>query len=662
MHRSGTSALGRVISLLGADLPHSLLPPSATNETGYWESSNLMVLHDEILTSAGSNWHDWRAFNADWYTSPVAPIFKRRILDVLRKDFADSQLFIIKDPRICRFWPLWREILEEFGAKPGVVIPVRNPLEVMASLRRRNGFVPAKSCLLWLRHVVDAERATRGLPRAVVTYDALLADWQSVVATLESGLGMSWPRRGARAELEIERFLATQLRHHTIASQQLAAKAEVVDWVKEAYAALLQLAVTPEHRASMARLDRIGAEFEKASTAFGVVLVEGEEELAKREAENAHLRAESGTLRQRVSDLSDERRRLSDDAEIAANRLREELEGAHATLSAERQRAAEQANRLAGLERDRSLAEASRAAAAEEARQQGKEELESAHATLSAERQRTAEQADRLADLERDRSLAEAGCAAAAEEARQLRAELAVQARIAAEQSGMIGSLRLAQSHTERQNADLGCRIHELEQALSGEKEAMSVALARIADLKSAVTDAGSRPAIKYTVRRFTSLTRLIAAGLEKCLNRKLVAGSGLFDRDWYLKNNPDVRKSGLDPVLHYLKFGAAEGRKPNPLFDSDWYLQQYPDVRATNINPLVHYLRHGAAEGCDPSPLFDSDWYLDQNLDVRASRVNPLTHYLQHGMAEGRRPSASLEGNVHVSTVKVRGRVSRPP
>jgi hypothetical protein len=610
MHRSGTSALVHVMSLLGADLPHSLLPPSATNETGYWESSDLMVLHDEILTSAGSNWHDWRAFNADWYTSPVAPIFKRRILDVLRKDFADSQLFVIKDPRICRFWPLWREILEEFGAKPGVVMPVRNPLEVMASLKRRNGLVPAKSCLLWLRHVVDAERATRGLPRAVVTYDALLADWRSVVATLESRLGVSWPRRGAMGELEIERFLATDLRHHAIDPQQLVAKAEVVDWVKEAYAALLQLSLTPEHKASMARLDRIRAEFEKASKAFSVALVQDEAELEKREAENAHLRAESGALRQRVSDLSDERRRLSGDAEIAATRLKEELEGAHATLSAERQRAAEQANRLADLGRDRSLTEASRVAAAEESR--------------------------------------------------QLRAELAVQARIAAEQSGMIASLRLDQSRAERENADLGCRVHELEQALSGEKEAMNVALARIADLKSAITDAGSRPAIKHTARRFTSPTRLIADGLEKRLNRKLIAGSGLFDRDWYLKNNPDVRKSGLDPILHYLKFGAAEGRHPNPLFDSDWYLQQYPDVRATSVNPLVHYLRHGAAEGRDPSPLFDSDWYLDQNSDVRASRVNPLTHYLQHGMAEGRRPSASLEGNVDVSMVKVRGPVAR--
>jgi hypothetical protein len=224
----------------------------------------------------------------------------------------------------------------------------------------------------------------------------------------------------------------------------------------------------------------------------------------------------------------------------------------------------------------------------------------------------------------------------------------------------MIGSLRLDQSRTERKNADLGCRIHELEQALSGDKEAINVALARIADLKSAITDAGSRPAIKRTTRRFTSLARLIAAGLEKRLNRKLIAGSGLFDRDWYLKNNPEVRRSGLDPILHYLKFGAAEGRNPNPLFDSDWYLQQYPDVRATSVNPLVHYLRHGAAEGRDPSPLFDSDWYLDQNSDVRASRVNPLTHYLQNGMAEGRRPSASLEGNVHVSMAKARKPVSR--
>jgi hypothetical protein len=723
MHRSGTSALTRVISLLGADLPSNLMRPNPENEAGYWESDDLMVIHDELLASAGSYWHDWRAFNPDWYSSPAAPVFKRRILDVLRKDYASSQLFVVKDPRICRFWPVWREVLDEFGAKPAVVIAVRNPLEVMASLRRR-GFIHAKSCLLWLRHVLDAEKATRGLPRAVVTYDALLADWQSVIATLGAGLGVRWPRRGAMAELEIERFLASQLRHHAVGPEQLAARGEVVDWVKDAYAALVQMSVTPEHKASMARLDRIRAEFEKASTAFGVALAEGETELAKREAENAHLRSESGALQQRVSDLAVEQQRLGADAEIATARLKEDLEGAHAMLAAERQAAAEHADRLADLEAARTMAEAGQAAAAVETSQlrterdvlkqrvadltdeqrrlgadaavaaQLKEKLESVHATLSAERQRAAEQADRLADLERDRSLAEATHAVTAEEARQLRAELAVQARIAAEQSGMMGSLRLAQSAAERENAGLGCRIADLEQALAGEKEAMKAALAGekeamkaalfgekeamkaalagIADLESEITrlgrdlstsqsrnsDLGSLldersmqvtrlksdlEAMRRTVGwRFTASIRRIVARLETPSNCRLIARSGLFDRDWYLQKYPEIHTPGFDPVLHYLQNGASEGRDPNPLFDSDWYLDQYPDVRG---NPLVHYLRRGAAQGHDPDSLFDSDWYLDANPDVRAAGLNPLEHYLRQGATEGRSPSPSFDG-----------------
>ena len=42
MHRSGTSALTRIFSLLGADLPKNLMPPSPANKTGYWESQDLM--------------------------------------------------------------------------------------------------------------------------------------------------------------------------------------------------------------------------------------------------------------------------------------------------------------------------------------------------------------------------------------------------------------------------------------------------------------------------------------------------------------------------------------------------------------------------------------------------------------------------------------------
>ena len=34
-------------------------------------------------------------------------------------------------------------------------------------------------------------------------------------------------------------------------------------------------------------------------------------------------------------------------------------------------------------------------------------------------------------------------------------------------------------------------------------------------------------------------------------------------------------------------------------------------------MNPLVHYLRYGAAEQRDPGPFFDTHWYLTQHPEL---------------------------------------------
>lgn len=77
------------------------------------------------------------------------------------------------------------------------------------------------------------------------------------------------------------------------------------------------------------------------------------------------------------------------------------------------------------------------------------------------------------------------------------------------------------------------------------------------------------------------------------------VKRSGLFDAEWYLLEYPDVAESKADPLQHYLKLGAFEGRSPSPYFDSKWYLSEYPDI--VGINPLVHYIRFGKKEGRKP-------------------------------------------------------------
>lgn len=72
-------------------------------------------------------------------------------------------------------------------------------------------------------------------------------------------------------------------------------------------------------------------------------------------------------------------------------------------------------------------------------------------------------------------------------------------------------------------------------------------------------------------------------------------------------------------------------------LFDPAWYVGRYPDVASAGSDPLIHFIRHGAAEGRSPSERFDLPWYLRRNLDVARSGINPLVHYLEYGRAEGR-------------------------
>src|SRR5207302_1880744 len=120
-----------------------------------------------------------------------------------------------------------------------------------------------------------------------------------------------------------------------------------------------------------------------------------------------------------------------------------------------------------------------------------------------------------------------------------------------------------------------------------------------------------------------------------------LLAQSDLIDRSWYLEQYPDIRETGVDPVLHYLDQGASEGRSPSELFDTKWYLTHYPDVATTGLNPLVHFLLHGMSEGrrcnnraqqaesshemkmIESLGLFDREWYLRRYPDVRAAGID---------------------------------------
>jgi GT2 family glycosyltransferase len=112
-----------------------------------------------------------------------------------------------------------------------------------------------------------------------------------------------------------------------------------------------------------------------------------------------------------------------------------------------------------------------------------------------------------------------------------------------------------------------------------------------------------------------------------------------LFDAAFYLAHNPDVAAAGLNPLLHYVQYGAQEGRNPHPLFDAAFYRAHNPDVAAAGLNPLLHYVQYGAQEGRNPHPLFDSGWYVAQHPEAAQTGLTSLEHYLQHGQEPGYDP-----------------------
>ncbi|MGC2780796.1 MAG: hypothetical protein WA418_34690 [Bradyrhizobium sp.] len=356
MHRSGTSAITRVLSLLGAALPRDLNTGTFGNAADYWESLPLVECHEAMLREIGSRWDDWRAFKPDDLAAGSFDRFKSEIAGLVEAQFGDSPLFVLKDPRISRFVPLYRGILEDMGIAPRYILALRNPLAVMMSLRERDGMTPGFAGLVWLRHMLDAERATRGESRVIASYERLMADWRPVVVDIAAGLGLSWPRPPQAAAAAIDAFLTPAMQHHAFTDPDLENRPEISTWIKDACQSLRLLEEDPGALPALATLDRVGAEFDHWAPIFGeacfpqLALAESERDTARaghdraygeRDAVRAKLQATQAMLRNEAEQSAFRARRSASlEAEL------ERIKRSRWSRFAERMRALERRVRL----------------------------------------------------------------------------------------------------------------------------------------------------------------------------------------------------------------------------------------------------------------------------------------------------------------------------
>lgn len=208
MHRSGTSVLTHLIGRLGAALPIDPNPAAADNPEGYWEPAGVVYLNDLMLRAADSAWLDTRPLTLP---PDVAATFRPRLLAALEHSFGSAKCLVLKDPRICRMVPFYRDLLAEMGARVKVVLALRDPAHVAASLCTRNQISPAYTAHLWAHHLIEAERETRDLPRMIVSYDDLIGDWRKVASRLRAFLPPDLP---SVALDSLSGTVRADLRHH----------------------------------------------------------------------------------------------------------------------------------------------------------------------------------------------------------------------------------------------------------------------------------------------------------------------------------------------------------------------------------------------------------------------------------------------------------------
>ena len=511
-HRSGTSALARVLSLVGCDLPRHVMPPlPGSNELGFWEPEAVVQAHEEFFAKIGSSWDDVEPLPDGAFVSAPALELRRQLSLLVQDEYGTSPLFVVKDPRISRLLPLWFAVLAELQVTPVTAIAVRNPLEVAASLKARDGFTTTKSLLLWLRHALDAEQHSRVRRRSIVMYDELLRDPQGVLAKLGADLDIKWPLNSHRASVKVENFLSEQHRHHVFDWNDLEGRADVVSWVKETYFALRSSNPVPA-------LEQIRDDLSRADAVFGPILEEvrlaarmSDEQLleaaAARDMLAAELDARSVALEARaaeVQQLQEQTAALTNevaDRDERAAADREEIDrvrGVRDAFASEVEVLAAEVERLAAMAR----AAESRAAAVESEVESARGELQEARTEVERLTADANDSAARVASLlaaleaarsevaqrEQEGAAANAGLAALEAQAAAEVERLAAMARAAESRAAAVesevesarGELQEARTEVERLTAEAdqsAARVAALEAETTAERASLLAAL-----------------------------------------------------------------------------------------------------------------------------------------------------------------------------------------
>lgn len=183
MHAGGTSAVATSLAQAGASLGVAATP-TVDEDAGATACARLTALSDEAMRRMGIAWDSPVALPDRWERSDALKALTPLAIAAVAQEYPAGKAAVVAEPRMCRLLPFWREAFESNGFAVSAALALRRPYEVANALAKRAQFAPEKSLALWHHHLVEGERGSRGLRRAVFTLDQWQADPAATLARI----------------------------------------------------------------------------------------------------------------------------------------------------------------------------------------------------------------------------------------------------------------------------------------------------------------------------------------------------------------------------------------------------------------------------------------------------------------------------------------------
>ncbi|MEQ1556819.1 MAG: glycoside hydrolase family 99-like domain-containing protein, partial [Gallionella sp.] len=238
MHRSGTSAIARALKVFDIQMGDDFIPAAENiNPKGFWEDKDINALNIEMMMAINIGWDSLTPTQPSDIETLRKKGYVERAELLINSKFENSSTFGVKDPRMAKLLPFWKEVFDRGQFDQYYILALRNPLSVAESLAKRDSFPATKSYFLWLDHVLASLLHTQGEKRIVLDYDRLL---QKPAKELER-VAKSFDLQINAVGLDdyITNFLDGELRHTRFSKKEILTDVGIPSPVGDVYSHML---------------------------------------------------------------------------------------------------------------------------------------------------------------------------------------------------------------------------------------------------------------------------------------------------------------------------------------------------------------------------------------------------------------------------------------